>query len=281
MADSISAMPAEIAGWLSKQTKVFGDIKFLTEYPPRPKATPLKQTIVSVGLENVKISDFFTENNEGELVPEEYCRLAEIKVRFSVYVPYSSGGTACHEAFTKIVDCLNFKSDLNLKESGCDAIEADRDAEAFVMKSWVIVEARFCPESSSAVQYASFMPKTFFCGSHINDSSKHVTAEEKASWGQKPVVGAYFGPGEYEQTIRLGFKPSFVIVCIASMPVFIADGAGKLYSYVGMANQTFSSMGLKVTSTGFKVYHSSSMEYENTVSQLNSLGEDYVYIAFR
>ena len=94
MADSISSMPKEISEWLSKQTKIFGDIKFLTEFPPQPKATPLRQTIVSVGLESVKITDFFTENNEGELVPEEYCRLAEIKVRFSVYVPYSAGGTA-------------------------------------------------------------------------------------------------------------------------------------------------------------------------------------------
>ena len=36
-------------------------------------------------------------------MPEEYCRHADIKIRFSIYVPYSAGGTACHEAFTKIV----------------------------------------------------------------------------------------------------------------------------------------------------------------------------------
>ena len=75
-------MPKDIADWLSAQTKIFGNIKFLTEFPAQPKATPLRKTIVSVGLESVKITDFFTENNEGELVPEEYCRLAEIKVRF-------------------------------------------------------------------------------------------------------------------------------------------------------------------------------------------------------
>ena len=86
-------MPKEIATWLSAQTSVFGNIKFLTEFPPIPKATPLRQTIVSVGLESVKITDSFTENSEGELVPEEYCRHADIKIRFSIYVPYSAGGS--------------------------------------------------------------------------------------------------------------------------------------------------------------------------------------------
>lgn len=74
MADSISAMPKEIAQWLSEQTAVFGSIRFLTEFPPIPKATPLKNTIVSVGLESVKITDSFVENSNGELVAEEYCR---------------------------------------------------------------------------------------------------------------------------------------------------------------------------------------------------------------
>ena len=274
-------MPKDIADWLSAQTKIFGNIKFMTEFPPQPKATPLKKTIVSVGLENVKITDFFTENNEGELVPEEYCRLAEIKVRFSVYVPYSAGGTACHEAFTKIVDCLNFKSDLNLKESGCDAIMADRDAEAFVMKSWVIAEARFCPAQSSAVQYESFMPKTLFCGSHINDSTIHVTAAEKAEWGEKAVTGAYFGTGESEQNIRLGFKPSFVAVGVAGMPMFSTDNLGNSFCYAGMAIANFASTGIRITSTGFRVQQGSSLNYENTSTQLNKLGEDYLYIAFR
>ena len=67
MADSISAMPKEIAQWLSEQTAVFGSIRFLTEFPPIPKATPLKNTIVSVGLESVKITDSFVENSNGEL----------------------------------------------------------------------------------------------------------------------------------------------------------------------------------------------------------------------
>ncbi|MBQ8027528.1 MAG: hypothetical protein IJ261_05370 [Clostridia bacterium] len=281
MADSISAMPKEIANWLSKQTKVFSDIKFLTEFPAIPKATPLRHTIVSVGLESVKITDYFTENSDGELVPSEYCRRADIKIRFSVYVPYSAGGTACHEAFTKIVDCLNFKSDLNLIESGCDAITADRDTDAFVMKSWVIIEAQFCPAESSSVQYESFLPKTLLCGSHINNSLIHVTTEEKEAWSNQSETGAYFGTGESSQTISLGFKPSFVIVCAAFIPMFSTDDDGKSYCYAGIATKNYSSSGIAITSSGFRLTQTSSTSYGNTYSQLNKLGVDYSYIAFK
>ncbi len=281
MADSISAMPAEIAGWLSKQTHLFESITFLTEFPPIPKATPLRQTIVSVGLESVKITDSFTENSDGELVPEEYCRQADIKIRFSIYVPYSLGGTACHEAFTKIVDCLNFKSDLNLIESGCDPITADRDTDSFVMKSWVIIKAKFCPAESSAVQYESFLPKTFFCGSHINDKTIHVTQEDKNSWGSQSVVGAYFGTGTSEQSISLGFKPRFVFVCITNFPAIWTNSDGSSYCCFGSASDHYGSAGVKVTSNGFKVIQTSTINYGTTNVWLNKTAADYVYIAFR
>ena len=162
MTDSISAMPGEIAAWLSEQTDLFPDVTFITEFPAIPKATPLRQTIAAIGLDHVRIRDFFTENSQGVQVPDEYCRLAKVRIRISVYVPYSAGGSACHTAFTKIVDCLNFKSDFNISESGCESIEADRDTDAFVLKSWVDIDAQFCPAESSAVQYASFLPKTLF-----------------------------------------------------------------------------------------------------------------------
>ncbi|MBQ5824698.1 MAG: hypothetical protein IIW48_07805 [Clostridia bacterium] len=274
-------MPKEIATWLSKQTSLFSNIKFLTEFPAIPKATPLRQTIVSVGLESVKISDFFTENNNGELVPAEYCRLADIKIRFSIYVPYSSGGTACHEAFTKIVDCLNFKSDLNLKESGCGAISADRDTDAFVMKSWVIVEAQFCPAESSAIQYESFMPKNFFCGTHINDSSIHVTQTEKDAWGKKPVMGTFFGTDENDQSIRLGFKPKFLIICIASYPPFWVESNGNSHCCAAVASEHYTSTGVSLTSTGFKVTQNSTTVEGTTKVELNRLGDEYSFIAFR
>ena len=62
----ISALPASIVEWLSSQ-EYLEDIKFLTEYPPQYKAVPLKKPLVSVGVNNIAITDHFTANNDGVL----------------------------------------------------------------------------------------------------------------------------------------------------------------------------------------------------------------------
>lgn len=281
MADRITAMPAEIVEWLSQQTDTFGEIKFLTEFPATPKATPLRHTIVSVGLESVKISDYFVENSEGVLVPDEYCRRADIKLRFSIYVPYSAGGTACHAAFTKIVDALNFKSDMNLKSSSCEKIEADRDTDAFVMKCFVDVEAQFCPSETSAVAYQSLLPKTLFCQSHINDTDIHVTPQEKASWGSPVTVGYYFGNGESLRYFNLGFSPRFILVTRSIVPPFYNEMNGESYCCMGMATESFSSAGIEVTFNGFKIMQGENHNFGTTRTQLNKFNMDYFYVAFK
>lgn len=281
MADSISAMPKEISDWLNAQTEIFSDILFITEFPPVPKATPLHRTIVSVGLEKVSITDLFRENSEGVLVPDEYCRLADIRIRFSIYVPYSSGGTACHEAFTRIVDCLNFKSDLNLKESGCSSITADRETDAFVMKSWVDIEAEFCPAQSSEIQYESFLPKTFFCQSHLNDSSIHITPEERNKWDTSITIGSYFGTDSSSRSFDLGFQPKAVLVAATAMPLHYTDTSGASHCLSAIATQNGSSAGLEITSSGFKIIQGTSQNYANTYTRLNKLNLDYTYIAFK
>ncbi|MBQ7101879.1 MAG: hypothetical protein IJN81_09605 [Clostridia bacterium] len=280
MSNSISAMPKDIVKWLNEQTEVFGEISFLTEFPPRPKATPLKNPIISVGLDSVKISDFFKENSEGELVPDEYCRLADIRLRFSIHVPYSMGGTACHDAFTRTIDCLSFKSDLNLVQSGCEAIVADRETDAFVMKSWADVQAQFCPAESSEVQYEAFLPKTFFCASHINDTSLHVSAEEKARWNSTITVGTYFGTGEASRSIKLGFRPSAVIVIPSLMPMFYT-ATGASYCLSGVAAQSFATSGLSINDSGFTIKQGTSENCGDTYVLLNKTNVDYCYIALK
>ncbi len=281
MADSISAMPKEIAEWLNSHTEIFSDILFVTEFPPIPKATPLHRTIVSVGLETVSITDYFTENSEGILVPDEYCRLAKIRVRFSVYVPYSFGGTACHDAFTRIVDCLNFKSDLNLKESGCSAITSDRETDAFVMKSWIDIEAQFCPAESSDIQYESFLPKTFFCQSHITDGTIHVTAQEKEKWNTAMTFGSYFGTGTNSRSFKLGFQPSVLIIAPSSMPLIYTDTSAVSHCLTAIATKNGHSSGVQLTSDGFRVVHDTSENYANTFTWLNKQNIDYSYVALK
>ena len=283
MIDSISAMPREIAEWLSSQTEVFSDMTFLTEFPAFPKATPLKQTIAAIGLDHVRISDFFTENSQGELVPDEYCRLAKVRIRVSVYVPYSAGGTACHEAFTKIVDCLNFKSDFNISESGCESIEADHDTDAFVLKSWIDIEAQFCPAESCDVQYAAFMPKTLFCRSHMDDADIHVTPQEKQYWGNQFEVGYYSGTDQSSRTIQLGYQPKLVLVFPSVYPPLYnpSNNSSTIHCLCGMAGRLLSSSGIELTSNGFRLTQTSETGVGNTITKLNWGNADYVYIAMK
>ncbi len=281
MIDSISAMPAEIAAWLSDQTDTFTDVTFLTEFPAIPKATPLRQTIVAIGLDHVRISDFFTENSEGEQIPEEYCRLAKVRIRVSIHVPYSAGGTACHVAFTKIVDCLNFKSDFNISESGCESIGADRDTDAFVMKSWIDIQAQFCPAESAAVQYAAFMPKTLFCRSHLDNSDIHVTTQDKEHWNSPLEVGFYTGTEQGTRTIDLGYHPKLVLVFPAVYPpVFnLSSDNSRLICLCGMAGRTLSSSGIQLTNNGFKLTQTEDTGVGNTLTKLNWESADYIYCA--
>ena len=127
---AISSMPANIVAWL-KEREELGYIRFLTEYPALKKEIPLKRTTVAVGIDGMNIKDSFVENDEGVLIENENCRQVNIKLRFSIHAPFSSGGAACHDAFTDIIDCLTFDSSLNIDSSGCDSIVSDRDTDAF------------------------------------------------------------------------------------------------------------------------------------------------------
>ena len=123
---TISVLPSQIANWLSEQTRLSG-IRFITEYPAVKKEIPLKRVTVAVGIGKMEIVDSFTANDEGVLVKNEYCRLANIKVKLAIHVPYSKGGATCHDVLTTIIDCLTFDTDLNVVESGCSGIKADRE----------------------------------------------------------------------------------------------------------------------------------------------------------
>ena len=148
---TISVLPSQIANWLSEQTRLSG-IRFITEYPAVKKEIPLKRVTVAVGIGEMDIVDSFTANDEGVLVKNEYCRLANIKVKLAIHVPYSKGGATCHDVLTTIIDCLTFDTDLNVVESGCSGIKADRDTDAFVLDAYIPHAGGFLPRRHDRTQ---------------------------------------------------------------------------------------------------------------------------------
>ncbi|HZJ78349.1 MAG TPA: hypothetical protein VFD52_06105 [Clostridia bacterium] len=280
--DSISLMPEEIVTWLNEQ-EILSDINFMTEFPPTSKAIPLKNTVVAVGIEKVKIEDKFTTDEEtGKPVEEEYCRLATIKIRLSIHVPFTLGGAMCHENFTRIVDCLTFATDLNILDSGCNCVQADRNTDALVLSGWINILADFCPAESTGINFASFINKELLCGSHINNPELHVTQAEKSLWNDPISSGYYLGNGSNSRTITLGFQPKLVVVCALEHPVITIDFTNSSSkSYCAVANRTYNSMGMVITSNGFKLLQGSSYVLDGCSPCLNELGETYFYTAFK
>lgn len=276
----ISAMPANIVSWLNEQ-EVLSSLRFMTEFPAEKKAIPLTSPIVAVGIEKMNITDSFVENDEGVLEKNDYCRVAAIRIRLAIHVPFSQGGEKCYDAFTDIIDCLTFGSDLEIVNSGCDDIKADRDTDAFVLSAWINVNASFCPAASSSVSFGSFMMKDLLCARHIYDEEVHISGRER-DYLEEPFVSSYYmGNGRSSRSISTEFEPRAVFVaCSGYPPVMIdfEDGLCRVYSaFAG----TYGNMcGISITSTGFTIddVSESSVGIETC---LNESGLTYFFVAFK
>ncbi|MBO5858567.1 MAG: hypothetical protein J6R20_02195 [Clostridia bacterium] len=278
---AISSMPANIVAWL-KEREELGYIKFLTEFPAIKKEVPLRNTTVAVGIDGMTIVDSFVENDEGVLVENENCRQVNIKLRFSIHAPFSSGGAACHDAFTDIIDCLTFDSSLNIDSSGCDNIVSDRDTDAFVLTAWATVIASLCPAASSSVDLPSFLGKELLCGSHIRNEEIHLSPDQITYLGNPYRSGAYTGRGGASYNVDVGFKPRAVIVTALNGPPISIDFATQTgYIYSGVACEDGNSYGVELTDTGFKVLSNTTTASRGFYPSLNELLVPYRYIAFR
>lgn len=276
--DSVVTIPQKIVDWLNSQEEL-NDITFFTEFPPILKSVPLKKAIVAVGIEEMSIVDKFIANDDGVLEKQEYCRTANIKTRLSICVPYSYGGSACHDYFTKIIDALTFRTDLNIEESGCSEIESDRDTSALVCHGWFKLAADFCPAESVDENFTSFLDKEFICSGHITNSEAHVTAEDKEHWNNPFIAGYYTGTGQSSITVSVGFEPKMLLLFCPDLPTMEIDfNAGTAANHIAFATQDYYSSGLRLTTNGFRTVKST---YDGIVSFFNELGVTYCYIAFK
>lgn len=275
--NEISAMPANIAHWLSEREEL-SHIKFLTEFPPVKKAVPLRKITVAVGLHSILIKDTFEQSDEEHVLESgEYCRRAEITLRFSIHAPFSLGGGACHQAFVDIIDCLSFDSGLDISESGCELIKEDRDTDALVLTARAKVNSRLCPPDTTDLVFPSFLDKTLLCGSHIRNTAIHLS-ENQQTWLASPFVqGAYSGMGQSTRTINLGFRPAAVFVFAGGMPSVTASSQ----AYSALAAGESGSLGIEITANGFRVKNGSTHAVSGITPLLNEAGTGYVYLAFR
>jgi len=278
----ISVMPGQIVSWLSAQPQL-QNLVFLTEYPAQKKAVPLREAIVAVGIETIRLRDSFADNGSGVLEKQEYCRRADIRVKLGIHVPYASGGARCHDIFCDILDCLTFATDLAITESGCTRVKADRDRDAFVLDAYADVAAEFCPAQSSGLQIQSFLNKELLCGSHITDTTQHFSGAEKERFSQPFAVGTYFGTDAATRTLSLDFSPRLVLVFARQYPPVLVNFAGQSSaSYWGLAaTDSNGTQGIELTAGGFRLLSGSAYALGGCQPKLNESGVSYCYIAYK
>ena len=147
------------------------------------------------------------------------------------------------------------------------------------MNGWFLMNADFCPAASTDENYASFLDKELLCGSHIRNNDIHVTLEDKSKWDDPFAIGFYLGNGSSSRTVAIGFEPRLVILMASGYPAVAIDFAqSSAKSYMAVASSDFSSQGIQISSTGFKVSTATS---GGVTSNLNSMGTSYIYIAYK
>ena len=277
---SVSALPADIVRWLSDQSAL-SDITFLTEFPAIKKAVPLRKVIVAIGLHAVTLTDQFRDDGSGVLVKQEYCRTAAMQIQLAVHVPFSRGGHTCHEVFSKVVDALNFASNLHIEESGCGKITEDRDTDALVLNGYLRITADFCPAVSSNLHFQSFFDKELLCGTHIRDTDIHASAAEKDLWNHPLYVSIYSGSGTVSRTITLDFEPAWVCVFATECPSAVFNTSlQRTDLYSAFASKYGSGTGIELNGRTLRVYTEHS-DFSGCMPLLNKAGYRYCLVAAR
>lgn len=281
MSSTITTMPESIVNWLRNISEL-KHITFMTEYPPQAKAVPLRNSIVSVGLAEVRITDLFHENEDGDLIRDEYCRQADIHVVLGIHVPDSLGGSTCHDVFSTIVNYLTFSSDLNIISSTCGHVTSDRNTESLVMDADIHIGAEFCPADETGLVFNAFTSKTFFCKSHMENTVLHTDEKEKARWNNPCSVGSYMGNGSSSRTFNLDFNPKFVFAfALGGGAMAIDFDAKEAKMYFGYATDGNGSSAVECTENGFRVHNGKTYKAGNTYPLLNEIGYNYVFYAVK
>ena len=120
---------------------------------------------------------------------------------------------------------------------------------------------------------------------HINNSSVHTSADEKAVWNKHYHIITYLGNSSSSRTIGLGdvpFVPSWGFIFAANHPLSVIDIANEAnYNYFGIFSSKGSSSGITYTSNQLKVIQSSSAVKKTEYRNMNENGITYICVLFR
>lgn len=121
-------------------------------------------------------------------------------------------------------------------------------------------------------------------GNHINDTTKHITDEERVRWYNPYGIDVYYGDGKTSKTVALNFSfdPTICIVFATNTTPGIIDIPNSVhYNYLGIATNSGSMTGLTLSGSNLIVSESPSMYATYEKRSYNELGKTYIVIAIR
>ncbi len=115
-------------------------------------------------------------------------------------------------------------------------------------------------------------------GSHVNNTTYHLTSEEKEYLTEPIHIEAVQGTGEDAQTVSFDFQPTLVLCFPMSNPMSVTeDGAVTVYS-AAAAYGLGTSGGLYILEKSVSLYNET---MDGHVYALNDSSIQYLLIAFR
>lgn len=118
-----------------KDDSNLSDISFSFAFPSKYKTNPIKSILAVLSISSVEINDAAFSGYIGiKNDNETYGKLSSLDVSIRIYAPFSMGGEACVEAFSRICDSLFCgTNDYHIKSASCKRVEYDKNMYCFTL----------------------------------------------------------------------------------------------------------------------------------------------------
>ena len=212
----------------------------------------------------------------------ECCQRTRITVSMNCYAPPGESALGVCAYAERVLDRVN--AEYAGLMSGYEIGTAVIDDYLKALK--IPCKLSFCYEQCPAFNISGTIIRPFadfFCKTHVNDSSVHLSPADRARIAAPYVCGSYTGIGAYNPTtIYLGFRPSFVYIFPRNGAAVRLNGTyNTLMNYSDCAVSGLSNDFISITSTGFSVSAADTVPYGSAVRALNETGVEYAYIAMK
>lgn len=248
------------------------NIKAVEAFDSKPQQLPISDVYVTFCANKNEVSFFEDES-------EECCRRTKVAIKVSFFAPPNKPVQEIYSVAETLMDYLIVKYEGKMKSYEIGEISIDKDLKAFKLPCTMDFIYEKCP--AYAQDGTALRPfADFFCKTHVNDETKHVSQEEKDYLLEPFVTGTYVGNGDPEHEIFLGFRPKFVTL-FGSGTAALGIEEDKRVAYFGFALRNKSTKGVAITADGFTVTQGDHVVARSTYPMLNAYGQTYNYIALK